>query len=90
MDLNQELREDWGFMSPILIKKAVDAQAEDPSLWFVARTITEQYLQQALRNLHRVIESGDLEALDNIIECMQTSAPCLCGEINARNCPVHQ
>lgn len=38
------------------IKKVVAEQAEDEGLWFNAVYITEDYLQQALRRLHRVIE----------------------------------
>ena len=33
-------------------------QAEDEGLWFVAETITESYLQSALRRLHAAVE-GD-------------------------------
>lgn len=36
---------------------AASAQAEDETIWFQARTITEAYLQNAIRNLHTVIES---------------------------------
>jgi hypothetical protein len=50
-----------------IIKTAVDAQAEDTSLWFMSERITEAYLQQSLRWLHRVIESGDPEALNSIL-----------------------
>lgn len=31
-------------------------QAEDAGLWFVPRTVTEDYLQRALRRLHAAIE----------------------------------
>lgn len=34
----------------------VEKQAEDHSLWFVAATITEDILQQALRRLHAAVE----------------------------------
>lgn len=35
-------------------------QAEDGGLWFVAETITEDYLQRALRRLTRAVEGeGD-------------------------------
>lgn len=34
----------------------VDKQAEDETLWFKAQTITEEYLQRALRDLHASIE----------------------------------
>lgn len=39
-------------------RSAVDEQAEDAGLWFVAQTAPEAYLQHALRRLHVVIE-GD-------------------------------
>lgn len=41
------------------LKRATElcaSQAEDEGLWFIAETITEDYLQRALRALHRVIE----------------------------------
>jgi len=57
-----------GTMNKDNIKKAVDAQAEDETIWFVGVSVTEAYLQQALRDLHRVIENDDLEALQRIID----------------------
>lgn len=41
------------------IRQCVDAQAEDEALWFDAVSITEAYLQQELRRLHRVIEGEE-------------------------------
>lgn len=41
------------------LKRATElcaSQAEDEGIWFIAETITEDYLQRALRNLHRAIE----------------------------------
>ncbi len=38
------------------IKALVDKQAEDEGLWFNAETAPEAYLQNHLRELHRVIE----------------------------------
>lgn len=38
------------------VRELVNQQAEDDGLWFISRTITEAYLQQALRKLHAVIE----------------------------------
>lgn len=38
------------------IQAVVDEQAKDQALWFIAETITEAYLQQELRRLHKVIE----------------------------------
>lgn len=34
----------------------VNRQANDPGLWFVPATAVEDYLQQALRNLHAAVE----------------------------------
>ena len=46
-------------MSPdsVRAKDLVDRQAEDEWLWFAAQTAAEAYLQEALRNLHRAVES---------------------------------
>lgn len=51
-----------------MIKSAINAQAEDHSIWFIADSISEAYLQQSLRWLHKVIEDGDQKAFDSIIE----------------------
>ena len=40
------------------IQALVDKQAEDEGLWFEAVTAPEDYLQMALRELHKTIE-GD-------------------------------
>lgn len=54
------------------IKRAVAMQAEDDSLWCVdGISIGEAYVQQALRDLHRVIESGDIAAINRIKEQWQ-------------------
>jgi len=43
------------------LRDLVNTQAEDEGLWFVAKYITEAYLQQALRELHALIEeNGDI------------------------------
>lgn len=55
----------------IMIKRAVSAQANDEGLWFVATTATEDYLQAALRDLHKVIEDKDYHALRRIEEANQ-------------------
>jgi len=34
----------------------VNEQADDDGLWFVTETITEDYLQRALRRLHAAVE----------------------------------
>jgi hypothetical protein len=44
--------------SPIAV---VNEQAEDGGLWFVAQTITEDYLQRALRRLHAAVEGKSQE-----------------------------
>ena len=41
-----------------IIKRVVSEQADDESIWFNARYITEALLQQELRRLHHVIETG--------------------------------
>lgn len=55
-----------------MIKYATEIQANDESLWAThldgAQPIGEAHLQQALRNLHRVIEEGDMKALASIEE----------------------
>lgn len=38
------------------IRAVVERQAEDEGLWFQAQDISESYLQEELRYLHRVIE----------------------------------
>jgi hypothetical protein len=40
----------------VRIRQLVDEQADDPGLWFEARTVPEAYLQAALRALHATIE----------------------------------
>ncbi len=50
------------------IQKAVHHQAEDEGLWYMTDFVSESYLQESLRDLHRVIEENDLEALARIIE----------------------
>jgi len=54
-------------MNEINIKAAVNAQAHDETLWFINVSAAEAYLQQALRDLHRVIENDDIDALEKII-----------------------
>ena len=50
-----------------LIKRAVDFQANDETLWLDSYSVEEAYIQQSLRWLHRVIDDGDREALKDII-----------------------
>lgn len=40
-----------------IIKAVIEEQANDEGLWFIAETITEAYLQRALRRLHAAIEN---------------------------------
>lgn len=55
-----------------MIQYAAKVQADDEGLWSVpaegTQSITEAHLQQALRDLHRVIEEGDQAALSRIEE----------------------
>lgn len=39
----------------------VNEQAMDESLWFIAETVPEEYLQKALRRLHEAVEFLDKE-----------------------------
>jgi hypothetical protein len=57
-----------------VIKKAVSYQAEDAGLWCLTENIEVAYLQQALRDLHRVIESGDIKALARIKDCAECAS----------------
>lgn len=41
------------------LQELVDKQANDDGLWFDAETITEAYLQQELRKLHKAIEDRE-------------------------------
>lgn len=46
-----------------LVREIVEAQANDPALWFIAQTAPEAYLQKELRRLHAAVEaSAALEA----------------------------
>lgn len=47
-----------------LAKTLTDSQAEDDGLWFVAQTITEAYLQAALRSLAAAVEAIPLNAFE--------------------------
>lgn len=42
---------------PTHAMKLVESQVNDEALWFVARTATEVYLQNALRRLHEAVEA---------------------------------
>lgn len=38
------------------LKQIAAKQAEDETIWFIAETSTEAYLQQVIRELHEAIE----------------------------------
>jgi len=40
------------------VRAVVNEQADDPALWLIQPTITEEYLQRALRRLHAVIDAA--------------------------------
>lgn len=58
--------------------KVVLEQALDDGLWFVAETITEQYLQSALRRLHFAVESAHPPAAP---EGLERFSPDIDGEM---------
>jgi hypothetical protein len=43
-------------MNSARVQQVVDEQADDEGLWCKPETIVEDYLQKALRRLHRVCE----------------------------------
>lgn len=45
-------------------RRLVNEQAEDEGLWFVAESVTEAYLQNALRKLHAAVESDATPSRD--------------------------
>lgn len=47
--------------------KAVDAQANDETLWVLEQSIGEAYVTQSLFWLHQVIEYNDMNALKLIV-----------------------
>jgi hypothetical protein len=50
-----------------ILKEIVNKQAKDCNLWFIAKRVTEEMLQRALRELHALIEnSSDRKSLDKI------------------------
>lgn len=52
-----------------LLKDAVNQQAKDEGIWFVAQTAPEGYLQQELRRLHALIEEYEPATEDLITVC---------------------
>ena len=51
------------------LRQVVNEQAEDEGLWFLSTTITEAYLQGALRRLHEIIEGKTSEECAKILIC---------------------
>jgi len=56
------------------IQTAVCIQAKDDALWLLNPTVSEAYLQQALRDLHHVVEQTNPGALEQIKDCQETSS----------------
>ena len=48
--------------------QAVDAQANDETLWLLNPSIGEAYIAQSLRWLHKVIEEADEQSMRKIID----------------------
>ena len=61
-ELRQAIRilEDWPKWEPLIeaAQRKINIQVMDEGLWFVAITASEEYLQNALRELHFVIEQA--------------------------------
>lgn len=54
----------------------VAEQAEDPGLWFVSESITEAYLQAALRRLHAAVEQrSQVQAALDALNIRRSTAP---------------
>ena len=58
--LGEELAQKEAYIE--VLKKVANEQAENAGLWFRARTAPEEYLQNALRRLHALIEGDALMA----------------------------
>jgi len=58
-----QVLEDWPKWEPLIeaAQRKINIQAMDGGLWFVAITASEEYLQNALRELHFVIEQAIAE-----------------------------
>ena len=52
--------EDWPKWEPLIeaAQRKINIQAMDEGLWFVAITASEEYLQNALRELHAIIKQA--------------------------------
>lgn len=64
-DLKMRIRELSDWKAKVL--KAVNAQAEDETLWCLEPSVGEAYVTQSLRWLHEVIEKGSETALKAIL-----------------------
>ena len=55
-----QVLEDWPKWKPLIeaAQRKINIQVMDEGLWFVAITASEEYLQNALRELHFVIEKA--------------------------------
>jgi hypothetical protein len=64
-----------GQMDEAAIKAVVDDQANDDGLWFIPVTITEDYLQRALRRLHAAIEGKSPQqcAIETLVRLGKTT-----------------
>lgn len=51
-----------------LVLAAVDAQADDETLWCTGAPVGEAYIAQSLRWIHSVAETGDMAAFENIVK----------------------
>ncbi len=59
-----------------LARELVNVQAEDEGLWFVPEHITESALQQALRELHEVVEGKtQLECARDLLDRARERQP---------------
>ena len=55
------MKENKSVTTLAMIRRFVAEQAEDGGLWDYAKSASEAYVQQELRRLHRVIETGKYE-----------------------------
>ena len=51
-----------------VLKKYLDIQACDEGLWFISETVTEEYLQNALRRIVWMIEEASVEDIKSAID----------------------
>jgi hypothetical protein len=60
LDAAIRVLEDWPKWEPLIeaAQRKINIQAMDEGLWFVAITASEEYLQNALRELHAIIKQA--------------------------------